>query len=68
MMLKLCKIPLAVDEEHAAGLNVADDGEALGYVSRNMACNEVCLVDVVRALDLLVAEAQVADGNAAGLL
>ena len=68
MMLKLCKIPLAVDEEHAAGLNVADDGEALGYVSRNMACNEVCLVDVVRALDLLVAEAQVADGDAAGLL
>ena len=68
MMLKLCKIPLAVDEEHAAGLNVADDGEALGYVSGNMACNEVCLVDVVRALDLLVAEAQVADGDAAGLL
>ena len=68
MMLKLCKIPLAVDEEHAAGLNVADDGEALGYVSRNMACNEVCLVDVVRALDLLVAEAQVTDGDAAGLL
>ena len=68
MMLKLCKIPLAVDEEHAAGLNVADDGEALGYVSGNMACNEVCLVDVVRALDLLVAEAQMADGDAAGLL
>ena len=68
MMLKLSKIPLAVYEEHAAGLNVADDGEALGYVCRNMACNEVGLVDVVRALDLLVAESQVADGDAAGLL
>ena len=40
----------------------------LGYVRRNVACDEIGLVDVVRALYLLVAEAQMADGNAAGLL
>ena len=68
MMLELGKIPLAVDEEHAAGLDVTDNREALGDVGRNMAGNEVGLVDVVRALDGLVAEAQVADGDAAGLL
>ena len=33
-----------------------------------MAGDEVGLIDVVRALDELVAEAQVADGDAAGLL
>ena len=33
-----------------------------------MAGNEVCLVDVVRRLDGLVAETQVRDGDAAGLL
>ena len=68
MMLKLRKVPLAVYKEHTAGLNVADDGEVLGYVRRNVACDKVGLVDVVRALYLLVAEAQMADGNAAGLL
>ena len=68
VMLKLREIPLAVDEENAAGLNVTDDGEVLGYVGRHMARDEVSLIDVVRALDGLVAEAQVADGDAAGLL
>ena len=68
MMLKLLKAPLAVDEEYAAGLNIAYDGEALGDVRGNMAGDEVCLVDVVGALDGLVAEAQMAYGDAAGLL
>ena len=68
MMGKLLKAPLAVYKEHAAGLDITHDGEVLGDVCRNMACNEVCLVYVVRALDGLVAEAQMRDGNAAGLL
>ena len=68
MVLQLCHIPLAVDEEHAARLYVAHDREALRDVGRNMAGNEVGLVDVVRALDRLVAEAQMAHRHAAGLL
>lgn len=68
VMLKLLKAPLAVDEEYAAGLNVTYNGEALGDVCGNMAGYEVCLVDVVRALDGLVAKAQVGNGDTAGLL
>ena len=68
VMRELLKAPLAVDQEHAVGLDVADDGEALGDVGGNVAGHEVGLVDVVRALDGLVAEAQVAHGHAAGLL
>ena len=68
MLGKLLKAPLAVNEEHTAGLNITHDGEVLCDVCRNMACNEVCLVYVVRTLDGLVAKAQVRDGNAAGLL
>ena len=45
MMLELCEIPLAVDEEHAAGLDVTHYREVLGDVGRNMAGNEVGLVD-----------------------
>ena len=33
-----------------------------------MSCNEVSLVDVVRALDGLITEAQMRDGDTAGLL
>ena len=68
VMVQLLVAPLAVDQEHAAGLYVADDGEALGDVGGHVAGHEVSLVDVVRRLDGLVAEAQVADGHAAGLL
>ena len=68
MMSELFRRPLAVDHEHAAGLDITDDREALGDVGRVMAGDKVSLVDVVRALDGLVAEAQVADGHAAGLL
>ena len=62
------EIPLAVDEEDAAGLHVLHHREVLDDVGRVVAGDEVGLVDVVRALDGLVAEAQVADGDAAGLL
>ncbi|CDC68726.1 putative uncharacterized protein [Oscillibacter sp. CAG:155] len=68
LLTQLLVVPLAVDEEGAAGLDVADDGEALGDVGGHVAGHEVSLVDVVRRLDGLVAEAQVADGHAAGLL
>ena len=41
---------------------------ALGYIRRVVAGNKVSLVDVVGALDRLVAKAQVRDGDTAGLL
>ena len=68
MVGQLLRRPLTVDHEHAARLDVTDDREALRDVGRVVAGDEVGLVDVVRALDGLVAEAQVADGDAAGLL
>ena len=40
----------------------------LGDVGRHVAGHEVSLVDIVRRLDGLIAEAQMADGDAAGLL
>ena len=48
--------------------DVVDHLEALDDVAGVVAGDEVGLVDVVGALDGLVAEAQVADGHAAGLL
>ena len=68
MVAELLRRPLAVDHEHAARLDILDHLEALGDVGRVVAGHEVGLVDVVRALDLVIAEAQVADGHAAGLL
>ena len=68
MVAQLLRRPLAVDEEGAAGLHVADDGIPLGDIAGVVAGHEVGLVDVVGALDGLVAKAQVADGDAAGLL
>ncbi|MPM12584.1 hypothetical protein SDC9_58937 [bioreactor metagenome] len=65
---QLLVAPLAVDEEGAAGLHVPHDGEALGDIGRNVAGHKVGLVDIVGAANGLVAEAQVADGHAAGLL
>ncbi len=60
--------PLAVDQEGAAGLDVADHVEALGDVAGVVAGDKVGLVDVVRWTDRGIAEAQVRDGHAAGLL
>ena len=68
MMLKLFRRPLAVDHERAARLHVVHHAEALGDVGRVVAGHEVGLVDIIGAADGRVAEAQVADGHAAGLL
>ena len=68
MMLQLLQVPLAVDQEHAAGLHVLNNLEALGDVAGVVASHEVSLVDVVGGLDGLVAEAQVGNGDTAGLL
>ncbi|CAN3974044.1 1-deoxy-D-xylulose-5-phosphate synthase, partial [Dysosmobacter welbionis] len=68
MVAQLLVAPLAVDQEHTAGLHVPDNGEVLGDVGGHVAGHEVGLVDVVGRLDGGVAEAQVADGDAAGLL
>ena len=61
MMGQLFRRPLdAVDHEaDAARLDVTDNGEALRDVGRVVAGDEVGLVDVVRALDGLVAEARI---------
>ena len=40
----------------AARLNVLNHLESLGHIRRVVTCNEVCLVDVVRASDWLVTE------------
>ena len=50
-----------------AGLNVGDHVILL-KVSGVVACNEVSLVDVVRALDGAVTETEVRDGDTGGLL
>ena len=68
VLLQIGVRPLAVDQEGAAGLDVADHGEALHNVGGVVAGHEVSLVDVVGAADGVIAEAQVADGHAAGLL
>ena len=60
--------PLAVDHKDAARLDILDHLHAHVDVSGVMAGNEVSLVDVVGAADGLIAKAQMADGNAAGLL
>ena len=54
--------------QRAAGLDVFHDREILRDIRRIMACDEVCLVDVIRAADGRIAEAQMADRHAAGLL
>ncbi len=68
VLFKLLGRPLAVDEEAAAGLHVAHDREVLGDVGGVVAGHEVGLVHVVGAADGAVAETQVRDGHAAGLL
>ena len=68
VLLKLLGRPLAVDHERAAGLDVLDDREVLRDVAGVVARHEVGLVDVVAAADRRIAEAQVADRHAAGLL
>ena len=67
-MVQLIHIPLAVDHEHAAGLDIIDHLEALGDIAGVVAGHEVSLVDIIRRTDGLITEAQMADGDAAGLL
>ena len=68
MLAQLLIGPLAVDHEHAAGLDILNHLHAHVDVSGVVASHEVSLVDVVGAADGLIAETQVADGHAAGLL
>ena len=68
MVVKLVKIPLAVNKEYAAGFNVVNHLVALCYIRRVVAGNKVGLVYVIGALDRLIAETQVRNGNTAGLL
>ena len=67
-MSDFLRLPLAVDEEDSARLNVLNDLESLINVGWVVASYEVSLVDVVRALDRLVTESQVRNCNAACLL
>ena len=59
MLAQLLIGPLAVDHEHAAGLDILDHLHAHVDVSGVVAGHEVSLVDVVGAADGLVAETQV---------
>ncbi len=65
--LELLGAPGAVQQEHAANLQRGHH-VVLGDIGRVVAGDEVGAVDQVGALDRGVAEAQVADGDAAGLL
>ena len=66
--IQLICAPLAVDEEYAARLNVLNHLIALEDIGRVMTCNKVSLIDIVRALDGLVAETQVRNSYAACFL
>ena len=68
LLSKLCLIPLAVDEEYAAGLNVVDHLVALLDIRGVMAGDKVSLVDVIGTLYRAVAETKVGDGDTARLL
>ena len=68
LLEKLCLIPLAVDQEDTAGLDVIDHLVAFFDVRRVVAGDEVCFVDVVRALDRLVTETKMGNGDTARLL
>ena len=65
---ELLVAPLAVDQEGAARLDVADHLEALNDVAGVMAGDKVGLGHVVRRTDRRITKAQVRDGDAAGLL
>ena len=68
MVVKLVKIPLAVDKEYAARLNIVNHLVALCYIRRVVAGNKVGLVYVIWALYRLIAEAQVRNCDTARLL
>ena len=68
LLVELISVPLAVDEENAAGLNIVDHLVALLDIGGVVAGNEVSLVDIVGALYRVVAETKVGDGDTARLL
>ena len=65
---ELVEVPLGVDQERAAGLDILDDVHALGDVAGVVARDEVRLGDIVRRTNRGVAETQVRDRDATGLL
>ena len=67
VLLQLVLRPLAVQQEAAMGLQLVDD-VVLGQIRLVMAGDEVRVGDVVRGADGVFAEAQVALGDAEGLL
>ena len=67
MLFKARHIPVGVQQEGAAFLDLAHDVKAL-HVALLVTCHEVRHRDVVGGADGLMAEAQVALGHAAGLL
>ena len=68
VMRELFGIPLAVYEEGSAGFDVAYHLKTLGNIRGVVARHEVCLGDIVRRANPVIAEAQVADGDTTGLL
>ena len=68
VMRELFGIPLAVYEEGSAGFDVAYHLKTLGNIRWVVARHEVCLGDIVRRANSVIAEAQVADGDTTGLL
>ena len=68
MVIDLFLCPLAVEKEGSAGLDVLNNLIALEHIGRVVAGNEVSLRDIIRGLDLAVAETEVGNGHAAGLL
>ena len=67
-MAQLLIVPLAVDHEHAAGLDILDHLHAHVDVSGVVAGHEVSLVDVVWASDWVVTKSQVRNCNTTSLL
>ena len=67
MLLQLLVGPLAVDHKYAAGLYILNHLHALDHVCGIVASHEVRLVDIVRALDRVIAKTQMGNGDTAGL-
>ena len=68
VMRELFGIPLAVYEELSSWLDVAHHLETLGNIRGVVARHKVCLGDIVRRANSVIAKAQVADGDTTGLL
>ena len=67
LLLQLILAPLAVEQEAAMGLQLGDD-VVLGQIRLVVAGYEICVAHIIGRADGLLAEAQVALGDAEGLL